>query len=115
MRGDSEHSMRPGERALPRVGVALSRSPFTTLACVAVAAVFVLDSATPSAAWHSVVLRGYLTPMWIVRTLEVRLGLPRLGCVWDAVLGTPILFCPYLIADAIWRAIIGPARLALTD
>jgi len=85
-----------------------------SLACVAAASTLVLNAGPTSDSWYSLLLRGYLTPMWIVRVLEVRLGLPRLGVAADAIIGLPVLLCPYLLADAIWRAIIGPVRLAST-
>ena len=80
----------------------LRRHPFLTMG-LATFVLFVLVEAIPGAiqATPSVILmlRVLMVPLWLMRTLEMSVGMGAWPGIVQLVLALPLLFAPYVLTD----------------
>ena len=88
----------------------LRRHPFLTIGLVTFG-LFLLVEWTPYA--HPAVvliLRMLIAPLWLMRTLEMIVGMGRWPGIAQLLVALPLLFAPYVLAD--WALARGRARRA---
>src|SRR5688572_29166517 len=84
----------------PRMKSWLRRHPFLTLG-LATFALFVLVESVPAVRTAVViqVLRVLLVPLWLMRTLEMMVGMGTWWGILQLIVALPLLFAPYVLAD----------------
>ena len=80
----------------------LRRHPFLTVGLATFALFLVVESA-PTAV-HGIpvviqILRVLIVPLWLMRTLEMMVGMGTWPGIIQLVVALPLLFAPYVLAD----------------
>lgn len=78
----------------------LQRHPFLTLG-LATFALFVLVESIPAVGTAVVMqfLRVLVIPLWLMRTLEMMVGMGTWPEILQLIVAMPLLFAPYVLAD----------------
>ena len=80
----------------------LRRHPFLTLGLATFALFLLVESVPPGTGGMAVarqILRVLIVPLWLMRTLEMIIGMGTWPGIVQLVVAVPLLFAPYVLAD----------------
>jgi hypothetical protein len=75
------------------------RWPFVCVGLATAVAFVAVEMATAPPPLAVAILRVFIVPLWLMRTIEMVVGMGDWPRALDLIIGIPLLFAPYVLAD----------------